>query len=103
MFNFRRNSNKDDFKFKEPENTACITCRHVIEKERPILYVTHDIEDGSWQFMCGMDDHTTADAKIVSLKNITSIDLTVNDLFEMPLGFGAERKSITAKWEPFKT
>jgi len=106
MFNLfgqkKSDTNKTEYKFKEAENTACFVCDHVLSKQRPILYVTHDKEDGSWQFLCGQDDHTEANAKIISLKNATVIDTTINDLYEMPLGVGAERKSIKDKWVPFR-
>jgi hypothetical protein len=100
MFNLFKKKKAGDFKFSDPENTACFTCRHVLNNERPVLYVAHD-HDGSWQFLCG-GEHTTDDASVVSLKNITGLDPSVNDLFEMPLGVGAERNSIDSKWEPFK-
>ena len=48
---------KPKYKFQDPENTACIICDHVFNRERPILYVNHDSEDGGWQFMCGLDNH----------------------------------------------
>lgn len=40
------------FPFSDAPNTACFTCRHVLEENRPIRYVSHD-EDGYWQFLCG--------------------------------------------------
>jgi len=89
------------YKFKEAEKTACIVCSHVLKKERPILYASHDAE-GDWQFLCGDDGHTEEDAKIISLKEITQIDPSVNDLFEMPIAVGAERKTVENKWKPFK-
>ena len=103
MFNFFKSSKKTNFKFKESEKTLCITCNHVITRERPILYVTHDSEDGTWQFMCGKDDHDITNAQMVSLLNIIEIDNTVNDLYEMPVGYGAEREATTDKWKPFKS
>ncbi len=52
MFNLfgqkKSNTNKTEYKFKEAENTACFVCDHVLSKQRPILYATHDKEDGSW-------------------------------------------------------
>jgi hypothetical protein len=102
MFNFFKKKNESAFRFTEPENTACFTCDHVLNKQRPILYAVHDAGDGAWQFMCGQNDHTEANAKLISLKQATEIDDTINDLFEMPLGVGAERESITAKWKPFR-
>jgi hypothetical protein len=102
MFNLFKKSDKGDFKFKEPGNTACFSCDHVLKKERPILYVSHDEDDESWQFLCGLDDHTQANIKIVSLKNATELDSTINDLYEMPVGYEAERRTINDKWSPFK-
>ena len=106
MFNLfgqkKSDTNKTEYKFKEAENTACFVCDHVLSKQRAILYVAHDKEDGSWQFLCGQDDHTDANAKIISLKQATEIDSTINDLYEMPLGVGAERKNTKDKWTPFR-
>lgn len=90
------------YKFREPENTACMTCSHVLEGGAPILYVTHDADDGTWQFLCGSDNHDESHAKIVALKEIAVIDPSVNDLFEMPLGVDASRESKNANWRPFK-
>lgn len=105
MFNlFAQKKNdppKGEFKFKDSATKACFVCDHVLSKQRPILYVAHDAE-GDWQFLCGQDDHTEKNAKIISLKNVTELDQTVNDLYEMPLKVGAERKTIKDKWKPFK-
>ena len=90
-----------DFKFKEPANTACFVCDHVAYKTRPILYTTHEAEDGAWQFLCGFKDHSEANIKIISLKQVTEIDPSINDLHAMPLGAGVERRSINDKWVPF--
>lgn len=92
---------KSEFRFTDAPDTACFVCNHVLDKERPILYVTHDA-DADWQFLCGQDDHTEASARIISLKQVTERDPTVNDLYEMPVGFGAERKTIKDKWQPFR-
>jgi len=101
MFNLFKKREQPNFRFTESENTACFTCDHVLNRERPILHVTRD-EDGDWQFMCGQNDHTEANAKIISLKQVTEIDQSVNDLFEMPLGVGADRASVNEKWQPFR-
>ncbi len=105
MFNLfgqtKKDPKKTEFKFKDSETTACIVCDHVFSKERPILYVAHDGE-GDWQFLCGQKDHTEANAKVISLKHVTELDHTVNDLHEMPINVGAERSSIKEKWRPFR-
>jgi hypothetical protein len=105
MFNIfgqnKKESKKLVYKFKAPENTSCFVCDHVLSKERLILYAAHD-SDGDWQFLCGQNDHTEKNAKIISLKQVTELDQTVNDLYEMPIKVGAERKSLKDKWKPFR-
>lgn len=99
---FKRNKKITSiYKFQDPENTACFVCDHVLNRLRPILHVTHD-EDGSWQFLCGYDGHEMSNAKILTLKEVTQLDPTINDLYEMPLGVGADRNSIHDKWKPYK-
>ena len=61
------------FPFNDDPRTACIVCNHVLNKEEPITYITHD-EDGMWQFLCGKE-HTTDDARIVSLEEVYALDL----------------------------
>lgn len=92
---------ENEFKFKELENKAVFTCNHILKGE-PILYVSHDME-GDWQFLCGQDNHSEENAKVVSLKEIVELDNSVNDLYEMPKGVGAERDSVGKKWIPFRS
>jgi hypothetical protein len=103
MFNlFKRNKDKTtEYKFSDTKDTACFVCDHVLNKQKSILHVTHDY-DGYWQFICGQNNHDETNGKIISIGQATKIDCTINDLFEMPLGFGADRKSINDKWEPYK-
>ena len=37
------------FPFDDQQNTACIVCCHILEGH-PILYVSHDEDDGMWKF-----------------------------------------------------
>lgn len=97
----KKGENKIEFKFRDAENKAVFTCNHIVDDKSPILYVEHDSE-GDWQFLCGQNDHTDENAKIISLKQAVELDNTLNDLYEMPIGVGAERKRVGAKWNPFK-
>ena len=36
------------FPFKDKPNIACITCSHILDENKPILYVSHDYDDGCW-------------------------------------------------------
>lgn len=98
---FGQKKSNSEFKFNEPENKAVFTCSHVIQDKEPVLYVEHDYE-GDWQFLCGQDNHSEENAKVISIKQATEIDQSLNDLFEMPKGVGAERKALGEKWTPFK-
>lgn len=97
----KKDENKTEFKFSDAENKAVFTCNHVTDDKSPILYVEHDSE-GDWQFLCGQNDHTEENAKIISLKQAVELDKSLNDLYKMPIGVGAERQEIGGKWNPFK-
>ncbi len=85
------------FSFNESPNTAVITCCHVIEDNMPILYVSHDADDGMWQFLCGKS-HATSEARVVSLDEILKFDKTLSKLSDLPCGFIAERNSKKDEW-----
>jgi hypothetical protein len=67
------------FSFKDDINTMCLTCEHVLNKEKPILHISHDAHDGMWQFLCG-DEHELSQCRIVSLKEIFDIDNSINEV-----------------------
>lgn len=90
------------FQFHESPNTACFVCDHVMNRQRPILWVCHDQEDGAWQFLCGDAVHTDENIRLISLQEATEIDPSINDLSELPPGVGAERNSAKDAWEPFR-
>ncbi len=85
------------FPFDEPENTAVITCNHILENGADILYVSHDKDDGMWQFLCG-GIHLPEDARIVSLYEMFCIDKTLSKISDMPCGYVAERKTKNTDW-----
>lgn len=84
------------FPFADSPNTACITCCHVLNEKRQILYVSHD-KDGFWQFLCG-GQHEKEDARIVSLANILEIDKTIGDLAQLDYGEYAETEDGMSDW-----
>ena len=86
-----------EFPFNDVPNTATIICCHIIDDKKPILYVSHDDEDGMWQFLCG-ETHTTDEARLVSLKYVFDLDNSVGMLKDMPYGCYATRKSPKDNW-----
>ncbi len=85
--------------FTETENTACFTQSHIIEQGAPILLVTHDADDGSWQFLDGSDNVRLVDALVVSLREIWDRDPSLAEVADLPLGCMAWREEPGAPWE----
>lgn len=86
-----------EFSFYDSPNTVTIICCHILEKQVPILYVSHDEDDGMWQFLCG-ETHEIDDARLVSLKEVFDLDNSVSVLKDMPRGYYAERKTQDDVW-----
>jgi hypothetical protein len=83
--------------FDDPPNVATYTTRRVLDEGHPILLVTHDEDDGAWQFLCG----TTNDAahgRIVGLECIVDLDPSLIELADLPLGWRAWRESPGKAW-----
>lgn len=85
------------FPFDDAPDTAVITCCHIMDQNMPILHVSHDNEDGMWQFLCGRS-HDTNEGRIVSLHKIYVHDPSVARLADIPCGYFADRQDITAAW-----
>ncbi|MGB4093323.1 MAG: hypothetical protein WBK46_15500 [Ruminococcus flavefaciens] len=87
--------------FLEDENTAVITTKAVIMNERPIVLVFHDKDDGMWEFLDG-EDVNEENAAVVSLSEILELDKSLNELAELPIGFGAFRDDKDQDWNWFE-
>ena len=86
-------------KFEDSLNTAVFTTTFVIKDKKEITYVTHEIEDGAWQFFSSDTfDNYEEVAMIVGLSEIIKIDKTVLDIADLPLGYVATRQSVNDKW-----
>lgn len=85
------------FPFYDKPNVVTIICCHIVDNKAPILYVSHDEDDGMWQFLCGKA-HEIDEAKLVSLKEVFDLDNSIAVLKDMPCGYYAERKSQNDDW-----
>jgi hypothetical protein len=83
--------------FEDPTNVAVLTTNNVMNRLKPILYVSHDEEDGMWQFHDG-EKVQIEEAKILSLLEITEIDPGIIALHDLPEGWIAYRSSIDSNW-----
>jgi len=85
------------FPFKDSPNAAVITCSHVLEENYPIMYITHDEDDGMWQFLCG-GLHNEEHGRVVSLYEMFAHDRSVAEVANMPPGFAAGRSAPDTAW-----
>jgi len=86
--------------FEDIINTAVFTTKYVMRDKKPITSVSHDIDDGAWQFLSNDKvEDVERDAMVVALKEIIDIDNTVLEISDLPLGCVATRKTKNDRWE----
>jgi len=90
----------ESWPFADPPNTASVTTRCIIEKVHPILRVTHDADDGIWQFLCG--ELHEIESSVVGLATILSLDETIGSIADLPLGWIGERPRVGGDWRRSK-
>jgi hypothetical protein len=86
----------ESWPFTDSPNTASITTRQVLEGA-PVLLVTHDADDGCWQFLCGTTNDPE-DARVVGLGQMYRRDATLGELVDLPEGWRASRSAAGLPW-----
>ena len=81
-------------KFKDGINTAVFTTKFIVHDKKEITYVSHDFEDGAWEFFSDDNfDNYEEIAMILSLDEIIQIDKSVLEIADLPLGSVALEKN----------
>jgi hypothetical protein len=88
----------DDWPFGDPKNVAVITVRQIVREGKPILRVSHDEDDGGWQFL-EWGTPRMEDAMVLALEEIVAIDPSVCELTDLPYGWRATRRSPSEPWQ----
>jgi len=85
--------------FADPKNVAVYTTRQIVDGESSILWVSHDADDGAWQFIgsAGVPEDL-GDARLVGLGTIVNLDPSVLELCDLPEGWVAWRDSASEPW-----
>jgi predicted adenylyl cyclase CyaB len=84
--------------FGEPEETEVITLERILRGESSVLLVTHDEEDGAWQFLDG--EHVFEDdGAVVRLGEMVQFDPSLGPLGDLPAGWYAWRPSPGRPWQ----
>lgn len=83
--------------FDDPPETAVITLGRIVRGESPLRLVTHDEDDGGWQFLDG--EHVfEEDAAVVSLGGMVRSDPSLRALADLPRGWYAWRPAPDGPW-----
>jgi len=82
--------------FKEDPHLGVITTAPVLAGAS-IVMVSHDADDGGWQFLCGTTNDPE-DGRIVHLEEIVAMDPTVAEVADLPLGWVAFRSTVGGQW-----
>ena len=88
--------------FADPPNVAVFTNKYILEGKDWINYVSHDSDDGSWQFHGPSSPVNEEDARIVGLKEIIKRDSSISTLKDLPLGWYAWRETKQSEWQRAK-
>lgn len=91
---------ENEWPFASPQNQAVITLDRIMDGRNPILYVTHDQDDGGWQFLDG-GDVNEKNAMVVGLCEVAEHDPTIRHLSDLPLGWYAIRESLGKPWQRY--
>ena len=86
-----------DWKFPDPPHTRVFLSETVHYGTEPVTYVSHDAEDGSWQFL---GDSMAEDGGLVisCFHHPIDRDPSLKELADLPLGWYAERSERGSPW-----
>ncbi|ANE46541.1 hypothetical protein SY83_09905 [Paenibacillus swuensis] len=74
-----------------------MTSIKIMDSVSPILYVSHEEDDGMWQFLDG-GEVSEEDARILGLKEVIDIDPSLVQLANLPIGWIAWRETEHCQW-----
>ena len=91
-------STNTEWPFADPKNVAVFTTIQIIRQGQPVLHVSHDDDDGAWQFHTGAEQVSAKNAMIVALSEMVEHDHTICELADLPCGWFADRDAIGSPW-----
>lgn len=97
MFNLFKKKKENNNSKKYSPNEKCITCNHILEEDKPILYIKREAENGEYQFLCGTEVHTEVDIKNVEIGEIAKKDKEIERILPLELGTELKRQYIRGK------
>ena len=86
--------------FHDDPSVVVFTSKGVVEDGDWIHFVSHDEEDGAWQFhnIDGAPENES-DTRIVTLHTMLKIDPGLSAVADLPLGWIAWRDTVNGMWK----
>ncbi len=88
---------ESNWPFDQARDCAAITAVNVIERNYPVLRVTHYTDDHSWAFLCGTTNETS-DGRVIGMEEALELDPTLAEIADLPPGWSAWREAIGGPW-----
>jgi hypothetical protein len=88
-------------RFGIPGDHVVVTTTYVTEHGRPVLLVSHEMDDDGtpcWQFHADNGDYSTAVLQLVALDQIRQLDASLDELATLPVAHEARRASPAHAW-----
>ena len=89
-----------DWKFPDPPHTGVYLSETVNSGEEAVTYVSHDLEDGAWQFLG--DSMSDGRPVLSCFHHPIDKDPSLKELFDLPLGWYAVRTAAGEPWERYE-
>jgi predicted adenylyl cyclase CyaB len=87
-----------DWRFADSRDTVVVTLERILRGDSSLLLVTHDAEDGGWQFLDG-EQVFEEDGAIVLLGEMVQFDPSLLELADLPAGWCAWRAAPDRPWQ----
>lgn len=85
--------------FLDPPNQATITTTFIMDGDRFVDFVSHDEDDGGWQFLSRASGTPKIEnALVVGLQEVVITDHRLLELADLPIGWCAWRDKIGDPW-----
>jgi len=88
-----------NWKFPDTPHTGVYLSKAVQAGTEPVTYVSHDADDGAWQFLG--DSMIESGGVLVCLHHPIDADSSLVELADLPIGWWAERESPGEPWHRY--
>jgi predicted adenylyl cyclase CyaB len=86
-----------DWRFADSQDTVVVTLERILRGDSAVLLVTHDSDDGGWQFLDG--EHVfEEDGTTVLLGEMVQFDPSLLEFADLPVGWYAWRDAPDQAW-----